>query len=69
MAKALGKPQRRSEAALLESRLAHHLGCLREDPADPVMTTLERLAVVRDRVKRIREIRQELECAKPESNT
>ena len=46
---------------LLESRLRYHLGCLREDATDPALTSLERLVLVRDRTKRIREIRQCLE--------
>jgi hypothetical protein len=34
------------ERALLESRLAYHLRCVREDATDPATTTLERLALV-----------------------
>jgi len=49
---------------LLESPLAYHLRCLREDPTDLEMKSWERLALVRDRAARIREIRQELEAAK-----
>ena len=33
---------------LLESRLAYHHRCLREDATDPAMSALERLALVRD---------------------
>ncbi len=44
-----------------ESRLAYHLACLRQDATDPERSTLERLALVRDRGRRIREIRNELE--------
>jgi hypothetical protein len=57
---AKGKRRLQKERALLESRLAYHLRCLREDATDPAMTTVERLALVRDRARRIREIRQEL---------
>ncbi len=45
----------------LESRLRYHLRCLREDATDPALTSVERLALVRDRAKRIREIQRELE--------
>jgi hypothetical protein len=38
--------------SLLESRIAYHLRCLREDATDPAMTALERLALVRDRAPR-----------------
>ncbi|MGD0267379.1 MAG: hypothetical protein ABSD47_20910 [Candidatus Methylomirabilota bacterium] len=37
------------EHRLLESRLAYHLRCLREDATDPDTTSVERLALVRDR--------------------
>lgn len=47
--------------AALESRLGYHLRCLREDATNPDMTTLELLALVRDRARRIREIRLALE--------
>ena len=50
--------------SLLESRLAYHLRCLREDAMDPEMSTPERLALVRNRAARIREIRRELEAVK-----
>jgi hypothetical protein len=48
----------------LESRLAYHLRCLREDATDPDISPIERLALVRDRAARIREIRRELKDAK-----
>lgn len=54
------RDKRQENRVLLESRLAYHLRCLREDAADPAMTSLERLALVRDRTRRIREVRQEL---------
>lgn len=47
---------------LLVSRLAYHLACLREDATDPARSSLERLALVRDRAGRIREIRNEMEA-------
>jgi tryptophan 2,3-dioxygenase len=47
--------------ALLESRLAYHFRCLREDATDMTLSRLERLALVRDRATRIWEIRQTLE--------
>ena len=61
---AKGKRRLQKERALLESRLAYHLWCVREDATDPATTTLERLALVRDRVGWIREIRRELVAAK-----
>jgi len=42
---------------LLESRLLYHLRCLREDATDPTLSPLERLALVRERTRRVREIR------------
>jgi len=36
---------KRDRMALLESRIAYHLRCLREDAPDPDMTSLERLAL------------------------
>ena len=51
------------EAALLASRLAYHLRCLREDATNPDLPALERLALVRDRAARIREIRVQIEAA------
>jgi hypothetical protein len=56
---------RDKDRTLVESRLAYHLRCLREDATDPTMSAVERLALVRDRARRIREIRQDLETAKP----
>jgi hypothetical protein len=53
-----------ARSPLLESRLSYHLRCLREDATDPTMSNLERLAVVRDRARRLREIRRELEAVK-----
>ncbi len=47
--------------ALLESRLAYYRRCLREDATDPEMSSFERLALVKDRVARMREITQTLE--------
>jgi len=47
---------------LLESRLLYHLRCLREDATDPTLSPLERMAVVQDRARRIREIRGELKA-------
>jgi hypothetical protein len=52
------KHHRSEHCALLESRLRYHLRCLREDAADPEMSALERVALVRDRATRIREIRR-----------
>ena len=49
---------------LLQSRLAYHLRCLREDATDLELARAERLALVRERAVRIREIRQELDQAK-----
>jgi hypothetical protein len=49
---------------MLQGRLAYHLRCLREDATDPELTALERLALVRDRAGRIREIRRKLEAAR-----
>jgi hypothetical protein len=59
----MGKPQREAsgERVLIDSRLAYHLHCLREDATDPEISPLGRLALVRDRVARIREIRQAVE--------
>jgi hypothetical protein len=54
----------RAQRILLESRLAYHLRFLREDATDPDLTDLERLALVRDRAARIREIRRELGSVK-----
>jgi hypothetical protein len=41
-----------------KSRLAYHLRCLGEDATDPGMGSMERLALVRERVGRVREIRR-----------
>ncbi len=46
---------------LLEARLTYHLRCVREDDTDPEMSTLERLVLVRDRTRRIQEIKHALE--------
>lgn len=53
------RPDRRS---LLESRPTYHLRCLHENATDPDL--LERLALVRDPPKGIREFRRELKCVK-----
>lgn len=45
---------------VLKSRLRSHLACLREDAADPALSALQRLALVRDRARRIQPIRQAL---------
>jgi len=45
----------------LELQLAYHLRCLREDATDPVLSSVDRLALVRERAMRIREIRRDLE--------
>ena len=42
---------------LLESRLRYHHRCLWEDATDPELTSLERLALIRDRARRMGEIR------------
>ncbi len=52
-----------AQRLLLESRLRYHHRCLREDATDPALTSGERLALVRDRANRIREIQRELEVA------
>jgi hypothetical protein len=59
----MGKPQHETggKHVLLESRLAYHHRCLREDATEPDLTALERLALVRARMRWIREIRQTLE--------
>jgi hypothetical protein len=49
---------------LLESRLAYHLRCLREDATNPDLTAVERLTLVRGRAVRMREIERELEAMK-----
>jgi hypothetical protein len=55
-----------SKSVPLKSRLTYHLRCLREDATDPGTTTVERLALVRERAARIREVRQKLDSAKEE---
>jgi hypothetical protein len=57
------KNKNQENRILLESRLRYHLRCLREDATDPEMTTMERLMLVRDRARRIREIRREMEAS------
>jgi hypothetical protein len=49
-----------SPQSLLESRLAYHLRCSAEDAIDPELPSVERLALVPDRARRMREIRREL---------
>ena len=46
----------------LKSRLAYHLHRLGEDATDPELLAVERLALVRDRARRIRAIRAELKA-------
>jgi hypothetical protein len=53
-----------AQRIVLESSLRYHLRCLREDATNPDLPALERLALVRDQARRIREIRQALEAAK-----
>ena len=55
-----GSRETEEDANLLASRLAYHLRCLHKEATDPDVSSVERLAVVRDRVARIREIRREL---------
>ncbi len=55
-----GMPE--EQRILLESRLRYHRRCLREDATNPDLTALERLTLVRDRVRRMREIERELEA-------
>ncbi len=52
------------DGKLLEFRLAYHLRCLAEDATDSDLSSVERLALVRERVGRIREIRWELDQSK-----
>jgi hypothetical protein len=49
---------------LLASRLRYHHRCLREDATNPDLTALERLALVRGRVTRMREIEREVDAMK-----
>jgi hypothetical protein len=51
----------KEDGKLLASRLAYHLRCMAEDATDPELSSRQRLALVQDRVKRIREIRRDLE--------
>ncbi len=60
----MDKQDAQEEPTLLESRLACHLAYLREDATDPELSSLERLALVRDRGVRAREIRVALESRK-----
>lgn len=46
--------------SLLESHPTCHHCCLREAETDPKLSSVERLALVRERARRIREIRREL---------
>ncbi len=57
----------KKDRADLEPRLTYHLCCLREDATDPNIPAVERLALVRDRAKRIREIRLEIAAANQET--
>lgn len=52
------------EYRLLESHLVYDLRCLREAATDPALSSVERLARVLDRTKRIREIREQLTAAR-----
>ncbi len=58
----LSDPMPQEPRVPLESRLAYHLRCLREVATDPDLSPQERLALVRDRASRIREIRRELDA-------
>ncbi len=53
-----------AQRRLLKSRLAYHHRCLREDATDPDLTSVERLALVLDRAKWVREIQRELDAVK-----
>ena len=44
------------------SRLAFHPHCLAEDATDPALSSIERLAMVRDRARKMREIRIPIEA-------
>ena len=50
--------------SLLESRLAYHHRCLREDATDPKLPALERLALERDREARVQAVRWSLIVAR-----
>jgi predicted alternative tryptophan synthase beta-subunit len=63
------KSTRQENRAPLESRLAYHLGCLRGHATDPAMSRLEWLGLVRNRAREIREIREEVETSKRNSQT
>ena len=60
MARTKSSREAETDANLLASRLAYHLHCLAEDATDPEGSSLERLALGRERVRRVREIRREL---------
>ncbi len=62
-----GKRRSEKNHSILESRLGYHLRCLHEDATHPDLISLERLTLVRDRVKRIREIRQGIAAANQET--
>ncbi len=47
----------------LERRLRYHLCCLRRDATDPEMSAPGRLALVRDRSRRIKGIPEELKVS------
>ena len=51
---------KRRARALIESRLAYHLDCLTEAATDPELSKAERLALVQDRARKLRQIRREL---------
>ncbi len=51
---------REKDESLLASGLAYHLRSLREDTTDPDLSSVDRLALVRERAMRIREIRRNL---------
>jgi len=48
-----------AQRTLLESRPQCHIRCLREDAVDPALSNLDRLALVNNPARRIREIGQE----------
>jgi hypothetical protein len=57
----------RDASSILESRLRYYLRCLREDATDPSLTALERLALVRGRAARMREIERELDAMRKQA--
>jgi hypothetical protein len=63
------RPRARYGAGLapLESHLAYHLRCMRADATDPALSSLGRLALLRDRAARIGEIRQKMAAMKKEA--